>query len=109
MHAGREPKSPAYKCNTDALCSAERVRTALRRFPSLRLVIPHLGADESATYMAMLDEFAGLYLDTTMMLADYFPNAPVDWGMLEKCATRILYGSDFPNIPYAWDCELRHL
>jgi uncharacterized protein len=22
---------------------------------------------------------------------------------------RVMYGSDFPNIPYAWDRELKHL
>jgi predicted TIM-barrel fold metal-dependent hydrolase len=28
---------------------------------------------------------------------------------LKICADRIMYGSDFPNIPFAWDRELRRL
>jgi predicted TIM-barrel fold metal-dependent hydrolase len=43
-----------------------------------------------------------------MVITDYFP-------IEEKIALgryrsdRIMYGSDFPNIPYAWDRELKEL
>ena len=42
MHAGREPRSPAYPCDTHAICSVDRVEQVLRDHPRLRLCIPHL-------------------------------------------------------------------
>ena len=38
IHAGREPKSPAYKVDTYAICAAERVERVLRRWPDLKLI-----------------------------------------------------------------------
>jgi len=43
-----------------------------------------------------------------MLLADYFPGQ-VPVRLIESRPDRILYGTDFPNIPYAWDRELRKL
>jgi predicted TIM-barrel fold metal-dependent hydrolase len=108
MHAGREPSSPAYAVDTRALCSAAAVARVLTRHPGLTLVVPHLGADEFAAYEALLDRFPGLYLDTTMVLAGYFRFAP-DPGLLARRAGRLLYGSDAPNVPYAWSRELAAL
>jgi len=105
MHAGREPASPAYACDPHALCSAERVDRVLRAHPHLRLCVPHLGADEYDAYERLLDRHENLWLDTTMMLAEFFPgHAPRR--LVEARPDRILYGTDFPNIPYAWDREL---
>jgi predicted TIM-barrel fold metal-dependent hydrolase len=108
MHAGREPKSPHYACDPHALCSAERVDRLLRAHPRLRLCVPHLGADEFDAYERLLERHDGLWFDTTMAAADYFPVAtPVR--LLRARPDRVLYGSDFPNLPYAWDRELRKL
>jgi hypothetical protein len=46
-----------------------------------------------------------VWLDTTMMLAGYFPY-PERWDLLRRFPRRVMYGTDFPNIPYAWDREL---
>ena len=108
MHAGREPKSDALKCDPYLLCSADRVDRALRDHPGLRLCVPHLGADEFDAYEALLERHDHLWLDTTMMLADYFPMS-VPERLLHARPDRILYGTDFPNLPYAWDRELRRL
>jgi predicted TIM-barrel fold metal-dependent hydrolase len=108
MHAGREPKSPAYLCDPYAICSAARVKQVLVDHPSLRICVPHLGADEYEAYRDMLREFDNLWLDTTMMLADYLPGAdPTSLSDLRP--DRVMYGTDFPNIPYAWDRGLRKL
>jgi predicted TIM-barrel fold metal-dependent hydrolase len=106
MHAGREPASPAYGVDTRALCSAAATGRALARHPGLALVVPHLGADEFLEYEALLDAHPGLYLDTTMAIAGYLPGGP-DLSVLARRADRLLYGSDFPNVPYAWDRELK--
>jgi predicted TIM-barrel fold metal-dependent hydrolase len=108
IHAGREPASDAYRCDVHALCSAAAVRRALERHPGLTLIVPHLGADEFDAFDALLDDFPRLMLDTTMMLADYFPIAPPH-GFLRRRADRLIYGTDFPNIPYAWDRELKRM
>jgi hypothetical protein len=108
IHAGREPRSPAYGIDTHAICDASRVGRALERHPGLRMVVPHLGADEFVEYTALLERHEGLYLDTTMAVAGFFPAAPPA-GLVARHASRVLYGTDFPNLPYAWDRELRRL
>ena len=108
IHAGRQPCLDAYGVDVLALCSADATRRALERHPSLTLIVPHLGDDEEAAYFALLDEFPNLHLDTTMLLGGYFPRQ-IDPALLERHADRILYGTDFPNIPYEWDRELRWL
>ncbi len=108
LHAGREPSSAAYGVDTRALCSVDAVERVLHRHPGLTLVVPHLGADEFDEYEALLDRHAGLYLDTTMSIAGYFPRGP-DLGILRRRADRLMYGSDFPDLPFAWSRELEVL
>jgi uncharacterized protein len=108
MHVGREPKSPAYLCDPYQICSAEKLERVLRGFPRLKTCVPHLGFDEISVYQRLIEQYDTLSLDTTMMLADFFPlEGPVDLNGFKM--DRILYGSDFPNIPYAWDRELKRL
>ncbi len=104
IHAGREPSSDAYGVDCRALCSAASTARALERHPEATCVVPHLGSDEVAEYLAMLDRFPRLHLDTTMVVAEYFP-LRVDAKVLEARADRLLYGTDFPNLPYPWDRE----
>lgn len=106
MHVGREPKSTAYRCDPYQICSAERVERVLRDFPDLKICVPHMGFDETSAYRRMSEKYDNLWLDTTMVLTDYFPMAEkID--LRRYRPDRILYGSDFPNIPYAWDRELK--
>ena len=108
MHAGREPKSDTYKIDPYALCAVERVERVLKAHPTLKLCVPHLGADEFEGYLKLLERHDNLWLDTTMMGAGFFP-IDVPLRLFAARADRILYGTDFPNIPYAWDRELKHL
>lgn len=108
IHAGREPKSPAYRCDPHALCSADHTRALLRAYPKLRVCVPHLGADEYEPYARLLEQHDNLWLDTTMALAGYFPLAD-PWELLEVRPDRVLYGTDFPSLPFAWDRELRRI
>ncbi len=108
MHVGREPKSPAYPCDPYELCSAERLAQVLKEYPDLRICVPHLGADEFDAYCRLLENHTNLWLDTTMTLADYLPfdNIP---DLATMPADRLIYGSDFPNLPYAWDREIQRI
>ena len=108
MHVGREPKSGAYRCDPYEICSAEKLERVLQKFPKLRVCVPHLGFDEIGVYRNLIEKYDNLWLDTTMILADYFPiRQAVELNTYR--VDRIMYGSDFPNIPYAWDRELKWL
>ena len=108
MHVGREPKSPAYACDPYEICSVQKTENVLKNFPGLKICVPHLGFDETEAYRKLTEKYDNLWLDTTMVIADYFP-------LKDKIALetyrpdRIMYGTDFPNIPYAWDRELKAL
>ena len=108
MHAGREPSSQAYGVDTYALCNVDRVARVLADFPRLKLCVPHLGADEFEGYARLLERHDTLWLDTTMTLADYFPVSPPR-RLLDVRPERILFGTDFPNLPYAWDREVKQV
>jgi predicted TIM-barrel fold metal-dependent hydrolase len=110
MHVGREPKLPAYAYERDphSLYSADKVERILRGYPELKVCVPHLGADEFQAYRRMIEHYDNLWLDTAMVLADYLPfnNVP---NLNEMRVDRIMYGSDFPALPYAWDREIKRL
>jgi predicted TIM-barrel fold metal-dependent hydrolase len=108
MHVGREPKSPAYACDPYVLCRADLLEEVIRSYPALSVCVPHLGADEFEAYTRLVERYDNLWLDTTMMLADYFPTI-VAPDLRSLRGDRIMYGSDFPNLPYAWDRELKAL
>jgi hypothetical protein len=108
MHVGREPKSTAYGCDPYELCSAEKLENVLKEFPDLKICVPHLGFDETAAYRKLLEKYDTLWLDTTMVITDYF-KLKEKLDLSKYRSDRIMYGSDFPNIPYAWDRELKKL
>ena len=108
MHVGREPKSTAYLCDPYKICSAEKLERVLQNFPKLRICVPHFGFNEISAYKKLIEKYDNLWLDTTMILSGYFPiedTIELDSFRID----RIMYGSDFPNIPYAWDRELKWL
>ncbi|MFZ5570675.1 MAG: amidohydrolase family protein [Thermodesulfobacteriota bacterium] len=108
LHGGREPKSPAYPVDPHRICGAEKIERVLRSFPRLRLCIPHLGFDEVREFRLLMERYDHLWLDTAMVLGDFFPgHRPPDLSTLRS--DRIMYGSDFPNLPYAWDREIKKI
>lgn len=108
FHSGNAPCLDAYGVDIHSICHVDRTRRTLERHPRLKLIVPHLGAAEVAEHIALLGKFENLYLDTTMMVGGYFPESPLPTpAELERHASRVLYGTDFPNIPYEWDRELR--
>ena len=106
IHCGREPSSDAYGIDAHAISGAARTARMLERHPETTVVVPHLGSDEYADFEAMLDRHPNLWLDTTMTQGSYFPTDP-GTGILARRHERLIYGTDFPNIPYAWDRELK--
>jgi len=106
IHAGREPAIDAYGLDVRAITGAKRVEKVLQRYPDLKIIIPHLGFDESDRFYSLLDHYPNLYLDTTMMMGHFF-DVSVDRDRCIQYADRILYGSDYPHIPYEMEMEVR--
>jgi len=108
IHFGKEPKSPVYRCDPHTICGADKLARVLTNFPKLNICVPHLGFSETGEYKRLIEKNDNLWLDTTMALTDYFHiQERID--LQEYRIDRIMYGSDFPNIPYAWDRELKWL
>ena len=108
MHVGREPKSPAYPCDPYELCRSDYLERVLKKFSDLKLCVPHLGADEFEAYRRLIEKYDNLWLDTTMTLAEYLSTEFLP-DFSEWRSDRIIFGTDFPNLPYAWDRELKKL
>jgi len=70
--------------------------------------VPHLGFDEISEYKKLIEKYDTLWLDTTMVLSGYFFSENTI-ALDSFRVDRIMYGSDFPNIPYSWDRELKTL
>jgi len=93
-------------------CGPEPVRRLLARFPGLRLVIAHMGAPDYEAFLTVADEHPGVWLDTAMVftLPPYlglFPEHLVQ--RLPGLSERIVFGSDFPTIPYPLAAQLAGL
>lgn len=108
IHAGREPALPKYKVDPYRLCAAERLERVLRDYPALKVCVPHFGADEFDAYERLLGRHDNLWLDTTMTASDYFP-VPTPVRLFHARPERVLFGTDFPNLPFAWDREARRI
>ena len=105
-HAGTMP----YR---DPHTGVGRLRPVLERFPRLKVCLAHMGAFEFETALTMTDEFPNLYVDTTMTLTPlasrYVGAEPerITTDHLLRHQDKILFGSDFPLIPYDYDEERR--
>ncbi|MFJ4846781.1 MULTISPECIES: amidohydrolase family protein [unclassified Streptomyces] len=84
----------------------EPVARLLARHRRLRLVVAHMGMPEYGDFLALAARHTGVHLDTTMAFTDFaeadapFPAALR--GQLADLGDRVLFGSDFPNIPYSY-------
>ena len=80
------------------------IRSLLRRYPRLALVIAHMGMPEYADFLDICAAHENVHLDTTMAFTPFVDDmmpAPAEvLRRLPDVSDRILFGSDFPNIPY---------
>lgn len=91
----------------------EPVRRLLRRHPSLQVVIAHLGMPEYEEFLGLAERYDGVHLDTTMAFTDFAEElAPFPRQLLPRlrdAGSKVLFGSDFPNIPYGYGHQLEAL
>lgn len=106
IHAGSSPLPGRHT-------GPEPVRRVLERHPGLVLVIAHLGMPEYHQFADLVEQHAGVHLDTTMAATDFTNRfAPMPDGYVERLAAlvdRVVLGSDFPNIPYPYAHQLAAL
>ena len=106
VHAGSGPVPNAFT----GPGPLERV---LVRFPRLAVVVAHLGAPEYEEFLGLAERFERVYLDTTMAFTGFFEQlAPYPPSLLPRLAElrdKVLLGSDFPTIPYAYLHQLESL
>ena len=106
LHVGSMP----YR---DPFTGVDRFARLMERFPRLRACVAHMGAFETEQFLALTRRFPHLYVDTTMTMTPLAtPYVGVDPGDVTDAAIlehqdRILFGSDFPLIPYDYEEERR--
>jgi predicted TIM-barrel fold metal-dependent hydrolase len=93
VHAGRQPV-PGYHLG------ARTFGRLMRRFPRLRVIVAHAGADEFEAFFDLCERYEGVFLDTALVFNTDFLGGPPPIGRILEFQDRVLYGSDFPNIPY---------
>lgn len=104
LHAGSGP-APGRFTGPGA------VADVLSRHPQLALVIAHLGTPEMTEFLDLAARHDHVRLDTTMAFVDFF-DAPVPDGVpqrLLELQDRVLFGTDFPNIPYEYAHQIEAL
>lgn len=84
------------------------ITEVVARNPELRLVVAHMGAPEYPEFLELAANNLNVRLDTTMAFTD-FMNGIAQFPTDLKPALRdaglrgdVLFGSDFPNIPYPY-------
>jgi predicted TIM-barrel fold metal-dependent hydrolase len=107
IHAGSGP-SPGTHTGPDG------VARVLARHPGVRFVIAHLGSPETAEFMDLAVGYPNVMLDTTMAFVDFWddrrgPADPAVVKRLPELQDRVLFGTDFPNIPYAYAHQVEAL
>ena len=108
VHAGSGPVAAGFT-------GPEPIGEVLARHPRLALVIAHLGAPEYDGFLTLAESFPEVRLDTTMAFTDFFEAmAPFPPRLRPRLrdlglAGKVLLGSDFPNIPYAYEHQLESL
>jgi len=84
----------------------EAVESMLARFPRLKVVLAHMGAYESEHYMELAGRRQNLYFDTAMVFVDFGAVQEMSEAAIAKLTRlqdRILFGSDYPSIPYPYE------
>ncbi len=76
------------------------IANLLKHFPTLSLVVPHLGLYDLQKYRTLLEKYEGLFLDTSFVFQNQGFTPPLDEivEMVLDYPDRFIYGSDYPFI-----------
>jgi hypothetical protein len=87
----------------------------LQRHPQLTAVIAHLGMPEYDDFLGFADRYANVHVDTTMAFVDFFDateSRRLGRALAPRLAAlqhKVLFGTDFPNIPYDYAHQIEVL
>ncbi|ORA17062.1 amidohydrolase family protein [Mycobacterium asiaticum] len=99
LHAGSGPTPGRFT-------GPDPVRALLRKFPRLALIIAHMGMPEYSEFLDICAAHDNVRLDTTMAFTAFIdetmPYPTSELPRVRDLGHRILFGSDFPNIPYPY-------
>jgi predicted TIM-barrel fold metal-dependent hydrolase len=83
----------------------------LAQHPRLSVVLAHAGMPDFVGALELVQRFAFVHIDTTMVGTAFTRQRaplPPDWSArLAGVADRVVFGSDFPNIPYPYFEQVR--
>lgn len=100
IHSGHGPASGRFT-------GPDGMDALLDRFPGLVLIIAHMGMPDYGRFLDLAERFEGVHLDTTMAFTDFSevrtPFPAGERGRLLEFGPKVLFGSDFPNIPYPYE------
>ncbi|PKN18085.1 MAG: hypothetical protein CVU71_11225 [Deltaproteobacteria bacterium HGW-Deltaproteobacteria-6] len=103
FHAGTGPVGNPY-------VGLEPFLKVLEKFPDLPATVAHMGAHEYSGFITLLDRYPRLYLDTAFcFLPPPYEGYQLGPDYLEKYQSRILYGSDYPNLITPREAEIENL
>jgi predicted TIM-barrel fold metal-dependent hydrolase len=106
MHCGSGPAPGEHT-------GPEPIARVLARHPGLRLIVAHMGMPEYEEFLDLAERYDQVRLDTTMAFTDFtegfMPSPRRALPRLTALGDRILFGSDFPNIPYPYLHQLHAL
>ena len=110
LHAGTAPMF-----RDDPNVGVDRFRSFLASYPDLRVCAAHMGAYEVDEFCDLARTHENVFLDTTFAMSavadqymDFDPASIADETLVDLSES-ILYGSDYPNIPYPYEEERAHL
>jgi predicted TIM-barrel fold metal-dependent hydrolase len=101
IHAGRRPEPNEH-------VGAQAFARLMRRFPRLKVVVAHAGADEFDAFFDLCGLYDDVYLDTAMVFNNFLGGPPPIERVLEY-QDRVVFGSDFPHIPYTLEYAIQAL
>lgn len=86
----------------------------IEKYPNMNIIVAHMGAYEFRKFLSLLDKYDNLYLDTAMIYIpdNIFPERKVKRPKPDELLSyqdRIIFGSDFPNIPYEYESSTKGL
>ena len=111
VHAGSGPVGTSYT----GPGSTARV---LAKHPRLRLVIAHMGSPECAEFLELAEQYREVRLDTSMAFTPFFAEDTSEAGhahgsytpdlvpRLADLQDRVVWGSDFPTLPFTYADQL---
>ncbi|MDB2240341.1 amidohydrolase family protein [Halorubrum ezzemoulense] len=110
LHAGT---APMFEDSPHV--GVERFESFLASYPDVRVCAAHMGTYEVDAFVELARDNGNVFLDTTFAMSSVaetymeFDPATVADETLIELSESVMYGSDYPNIPYPYPREREHL